>query len=50
VSLASRGLRDMDTGPQAITDAAELAAVRRTARMVDVQSLVLAVDSVRWCS
>lgn|GEM_PF-1100239 len=31
----------MDTGPEAITDAAELAQVRRQARKVHVKSLVL---------
>jgi hypothetical protein len=43
VSLASRGQRDMDTGPEAITDAGELAQVRRQARNVHVRSLLLAV-------
>jgi len=42
VKLSARGLRDMDTGPQAITDAAELAQVRRKARKVHLQSFLLA--------
>jgi hypothetical protein len=41
VNLSSRGLRDLDDGKgtQAITDAAELAQVRRQARKVHVKSL-----------
>jgi hypothetical protein len=42
VSLASRGQRDMDTGPEAIQDNAELARVRRQARRVWVEATVLA--------
>ncbi|MFW6077983.1 MAG: hypothetical protein ACODAE_00070 [Gemmatimonadota bacterium] len=40
--LASRGQRDMDAGPETITDAAELARVRRQARRVHVNSLAWA--------
>jgi hypothetical protein len=36
--LASRGLRDLDGGPERIEDSAELAAVRAQARRVFVQS------------
>ena len=46
MSLASRGLRDMDTGPEPITDATELAQVRRQARKVNVLSFVLAAGLV----
>ncbi|MCM2314216.1 MAG: hypothetical protein NDJ92_03570 [Thermoanaerobaculia bacterium] len=46
MALASRGQRDMDTGPNAITDAAELAQVRRQARKVHVKSLVVATALV----
>jgi len=46
VALASRGQRDMDTGPNAITDTAELAQVRRQARKVHVRSLLLAAAIV----
>ena len=42
MKLASRGQRDMDTGPQAIADAAELAQVRRQARAVYSKSFVSA--------
>ena len=41
MGLASRGLRDMDTGTEAITDAAGLAQVRRQARKVYVKSFFL---------
>lgn len=41
MALASRGQRDLDTGPEAITDDSELAQVRRQARKVHVKSLVL---------
>ncbi len=34
MGLASRGLRDMDGGPERIEDATELAKVRRQARLV----------------
>ncbi|HEV7389581.1 MAG TPA: hypothetical protein VGN73_13300 [Gemmatimonadaceae bacterium] len=40
--MASRGQRDMDQGPQAISDAAELQHVRRQARAVYVKSVVTA--------
>lgn len=46
MALTSRGQRDMDTGPEAIADAAELAQVRRQARRVHVKSLVLAAALV----
>jgi hypothetical protein len=46
VALASRGQRDMDTGPEAIADDVELAQVRRQARKVHVKSLVLATALV----
>jgi hypothetical protein len=44
VNLASRSLRDLDdgNGPQAITDAIELKAVRRQARIVYAKSFALA--------
>ena len=42
MGLASRGQRDMDSGMEAITDAASLAQVRRQARKVQVKSLFLA--------
>lgn len=41
--LASRGLRDMDEGPQSISDSAELQQVRRQARAVYVKSVITAV-------
>lgn len=46
MALASRGQRDLDTGPEAITDAAELVQVRRQARKVHMKSLVLAAALV----
>ncbi len=46
MALASRGQRDMDAGPEAITDGAELAQVRRQARSVQLKSLLLAVTLV----
>jgi hypothetical protein len=42
VGLASRGLRDMDTGEQKIGDAKELAQVRAQARRVNLKSLIAA--------
>jgi hypothetical protein len=42
VGLASRGQRDMDTGAEVITDAAELAQVRAQARRVNLNSLLAA--------
>lgn len=42
MALASRGQRDLDTGPEAIADAAELAQVRRQARKVHVKSILVA--------
>jgi hypothetical protein len=43
VRLASRGLRDMDQGPEAISDAAELQQVRRQARVVYAKAAITAV-------
>jgi hypothetical protein len=43
VRLASRGLRDMDEGPQSISDSAALEQVRRQARAVYVKSVITAV-------
>jgi hypothetical protein len=43
VRLAASAVRDLDNGPAAITDAAELAQVRRQARKVHLQSFALAV-------
>ncbi|MFL5555933.1 MAG: hypothetical protein ACJ78D_09075 [Gemmatimonadaceae bacterium] len=40
--LASRGLRDMDTGPQPLSDRSELEQVRRQARTVYVKSILTA--------
>jgi hypothetical protein len=42
VGLAARGARDLDHGPERIDDPAERAALRRRARHVHVQSLLLA--------
>ncbi|HSE67190.1 MAG TPA: hypothetical protein VLB12_09395 [Gemmatimonadales bacterium] len=42
MSLAARGLRDLDSGSQPITDPAELAQVRRQARVVHVKSILSA--------
>lgn len=39
MGLASRGLRDLGSGPERIDDPAELAAVRRRARAVTLKSL-----------
>ena len=41
--LAARGLRDLDSGPERITDDAERAQVRRQARAVHAKSLATAV-------
>lgn len=43
MALASRGQRDMDSGPEAITSAAVLAQVRRQARRVHLKSVGLGV-------
>jgi hypothetical protein len=43
VRLASRGQRDMDSGPLQIPDAAELRQVKRQARAVYVKSGLTAV-------
>ena len=40
--LASRGLRDMDEGPKAISDTNELEQVRRQARGVYIKSIITA--------
>lgn len=42
MALASRGLRDLDEGREAIGDAAELRQVRSQARVVHINALVLA--------
>jgi hypothetical protein len=42
VRLASRGLRDLDSGPQSILDAEERAQIRRQAQAVYVKSVVSA--------
>jgi hypothetical protein len=42
VHLASRGLRDLDTGEQKIGDSKELAQVRAQARKVNLKSLIAA--------
>ena len=42
IRLASRGLRNLDGGPEPIEDAAELAAVRAQASQVLMQSLLAA--------
>jgi hypothetical protein len=49
VRLARRGLRNMDSKPEGITQADELAAVRRQARKVYVQSVVSAVVLTAVC-
>lgn len=46
MSLASRGQRDLDTGPETIGDAAQLAQVRRQARTVHRKSLILTLALV----
>lgn len=43
VKLAARGQRDLDGGPEAITDAGELAQVKRQARRVYLEGFALAV-------
>ena len=40
--LASRGQRDMDRGPEQISDAEELRLVQRQARAVYVKSIIAA--------
>jgi beta-lactamase regulating signal transducer with metallopeptidase domain len=42
VKLAARGQRDMDAGPEAIADRAELEQVRRQARAIYAKSLAAA--------
>ncbi|MCC6525002.1 MAG: hypothetical protein IT373_20275 [Polyangiaceae bacterium] len=39
MSLASRGLRDLDGGPETVSDGAELGRIRRQARRVHLKSL-----------
>ena len=41
--LASRGLRNMDTGNEKVTDSLEVRALRQQARKVYLESLVAAV-------
>jgi len=43
VRLAARGTRDLDDGEERVADDATRAALRRRARHVHVQSLVLAI-------
>jgi hypothetical protein len=43
VNLASRGQRDLDSGPEAIGDSAELASVRAQARKVYIESFAAAL-------
>ncbi|HET9635079.1 MAG TPA: hypothetical protein VFP26_04045 [Gemmatimonadaceae bacterium] len=43
MKLASRGQRDLDTGPQAIDDIEERNQLRRQARAVYAKSMVTAV-------
>jgi hypothetical protein len=42
VKLASRGQRDMDTGPQPIADRAEADQIRRQAQAVYIKALISA--------
>jgi hypothetical protein len=42
VKLASRGQRDMDTGPQSIADKTEADQVRRQAQAVYIKALISA--------
>ena len=42
MKLASRGQRDLDTGPNPITDADELTSIQRQARAVHFRSLLTA--------
>jgi hypothetical protein len=42
VKLASRGQRDLDTGPKPIPDAVERTALQRQARAVHIKSLLAA--------
>jgi hypothetical protein len=42
VKLASRGQRDMDTGPQSIADRAEAEQIRRQARAVYTKAFISA--------
>ncbi len=43
MKLAARGQRDMDSGPETITDSAQLRQVRRQARIVHAKSLAAAL-------
>ena len=49
VGLALRSQRDLDTGPQTISDAAELAQVRAQARRVNIKSTVVALALTAIC-
>gem|GEM_PF-1090957 len=42
MGLASRGLRDLDTGVEKVTDEAERAALMAQGRTVNLQSLAIA--------
>ena len=42
MKLASRGLRDLDSSPQEISDAAEVQQLQRQARAVYVKSVIAA--------
>ena len=42
MKLASRGQRDLDTGPHPIRDAAEVTSVQRQSRAVHLKSLLVA--------
>jgi len=42
VKLASRGQRDMDTGPESIADKAEVDQIRRQAKAVHTKALISA--------
>jgi len=43
VALASRGLRDMDRGPETIRDQGELATVRAQARSIHLRAAAITV-------
>lgn len=42
MKLASRGQRDLDTGPNPIPDSADLTSIQRQARAVHIKSLLTA--------
>jgi hypothetical protein len=52
VVLAARGARDMDAGHETVADLGEAAALRRAARVILAQSLVIAalMTVVAWLS